>query len=117
MAKYVKKRWRGDPDNPIRRERESCDYETYLPDSLNGRDFRLDGTVAAEIADAESDVRTLNSTSGALTNTEVLARLLLRAESVASSHIEGLQVGGRRLLQSEVERTLGLGSRDVTADE
>ena len=43
----------------------------------------------------------------ALADTEALARLLLRAESVASSKIEGLEVGGRRLLQAEAARALG----------
>ncbi len=32
-----------------------------------------------------------------LSNTEALARLLLRAESAASSRIEGLEIGGRRI--------------------
>jgi Fic family protein len=52
-----------------------------------------------------------------LSNTEALARLLLRAESVASSRIEGLEVGGRRLLRAEAAQNLGERSRDVTADE
>jgi Fic family protein len=77
----------------------------------------LDGQVAADVTDAESDIRALNTMTGALTNTEALARLLLRAESVASSHIEGLQVGGRRLLRSEVEREIGVKTTDVTAIE
>ena len=38
-------------------------------------------------------------------------------ESVASSRIEGLEVGPRRLLRAEVERALGEGPSDVTAVE
>jgi Fic family protein len=53
----------------------------------------------------------------ALADTEALARLLLRAESVASSKIEGLEVGGRRLLRAEAASELGEDARDVTATE
>jgi Fic family protein len=52
-----------------------------------------------------------------LADTEALARLLLRAESVASSRIEGLEIGARRLLRAEAARELGEPTRDVTAAE
>jgi Fic family protein len=52
-----------------------------------------------------------------LRNSEGLARLLLRSESVASSRIEGLEVGARRLLRAEAARTLGEEPTDVTASE
>ena len=45
------------------------------------------------------------------------ARLLLRAESVASSRIEGLEIGARRLLRADAARRLGIEPRDVTARE
>ena len=90
-----------------RRDQRGCEYESYLPDPLVGRTFRLDGDVAADIADAEAAIQRLNSNAAALVDTEALARLLLRAESVASSHIEGLVVGGRRLLRAEAARAIG----------
>lgn len=94
------------------------DYEAYVPDEVVGRRFVLDGDTAADVADAEAKVSRLNTTAGTLVDTEALARLLLRAEAVASSHIEGLVVGGRRLLRFEVESELGSGrTRDVTAEE
>jgi Fic family protein len=117
MAEYISKRWFSDPTGMTRRDRKGCFYNSYVPDSLMGREITLDGQVAADITDAESSVRAINTMTGALTNTEALARLLLRAESVASSHIEGLQVGGRRLLRSEIEREIGLQPNDVTAIE
>jgi len=43
---------------------------------------------------------------------EAVARLLLRAEAVASSRIEGLEVGGRRLLRAQ----LAGGTREEPAD-
>src|SRR5680860_77527 len=83
-----------------RRDRQGCDYEAYIPDPLTERVLRLDGNVAADVADAETAVRRLNEMAVALVDTEALARLLLRAESVASSYIEGLVIGGRRLLRA-----------------
>lgn len=117
MADYITRRWSSDPTGMTRRDRASCQYASYIPDRLAGRAILLDGDVAADIADAEAEIRVLNASAGSLTNTEALARLLLRAESVASSHIEGLQVGGRRLLRSEVEKQNGVRATDVTASE
>ena len=82
-----------------------------------GRNFVLDGDVAAEVADAEAAVVRLDTAASALADTEALARLLLRAECVASSRIEGLEVGGRRLLHADAARQLGEEPRDVTAAE
>ena len=90
-----------------RRDRASCDYEAYVPDLLVGRPVRLDGDVAADVADAEAAVTRFDAKAVALADTEALARLLLRAESVASSKIEGLEVGGRRLLRAEAATALG----------
>jgi len=100
-----------------RRDRSGCEYEAYIPDVLADRRFRLDGDVAAEVADAEGAVRRLNDTATTLVDTDALARLLLRAESVASSYIEGLVIGGRRLLHAEAARAMGDAAGDVTAEE
>ena len=43
--------------------------------------------------------------------------MLLRAEAVASSRIEGLEVGSRRLLKAQLALGLGDDPRDVTATE
>ncbi len=118
MARVLKLRW--DPtfiDGLPRRDRHGCDYEAYLPDRLSNRNFLLDGDVSADLTDAESAIQLLNSEATALTGLEGLARLLLRAEAVASSKIEGFEIGGRRLLHAEVARTLGDSPRDVTAEE
>ena len=77
----------------------------------------LDGDVAAEVADAERELFRFNSAAAALADTEALARLLLRAESVASSKIEGLQVGGRRLLRADAAQAMGVDPKDGTALE
>jgi Fic family protein len=84
---------------------------------LVGRNFMIDGEVAADIADAEASIARLNVEATSLVDTEALARILLRAESVASSRIEGLEIGARRLLRAEVARVLGDAPSDVTAVE
>lgn len=118
MSKVVRRRWHSSSDSGLsRKDRQGCEYEAYVPDLLVGRTFRLDGSVAADVADAERAIATLDASAAALANTEALARLLLRAESVASSFIEGLVVGGRRLLRAEAARVAGETDIDVTADE
>ena len=118
MSKVIRLTWRATLDAGIaRRDRSPCVYEAYAPDPLVGRPILLDATVAADVADAELAIARLDTHAVALTNTDALARLLLRAESVASSLIEGLEVGGRRLLRAEAARAIGDDPRDVTADE
>ena len=118
MSKVLRRRWQSSLDSGLsRKDRQGCEYEAYVPDLLVGRTFRLDGSVAADVADAERAIATLDASAAALANTEALARLLLRAESVASSFIEGLVVGGRRLLRAEAARAAGETDIDVTADE
>ena len=117
MARFEERMWEGNFAGLTRRDRSPCRYSVYLPDLLSGRSFALDGDVAADLADAEADLVRLNTRVEALSDTEALARLLLRAESVASSRIEGLVVGGRRLLRADVARQLGAEVRDVTAKE
>jgi Fic family protein len=73
--------------------------------------------VAADVVEAEAAIRELNGGASSLADTEALARLLLRAESMASSRIEGLAIGGRRLLHAEAARELGDPTSDMTAEE
>lgn len=117
MAKLEELIWEPDLAGPTRRDRRPCWYSVYRPDQLTGRRFALDGDVAADVADAEAALVKLNAEVDALADTEALARLLLRAESVASSRIEGLMVGGRRLLRADAARQLGEEVWDVTAAE
>jgi Fic family protein len=71
----------------------------------------------AKSADAERAIARLNVRARALIDTEALARLLLHAESVASSRIEGLEIGARRLLRADAAREFDEASTDVTAVE
>jgi len=118
MSKVMKRRWEGEGQSGLaRRDRRSCEYEVYIPDRLVGRSFALEGSVAADVTEAEIAIARLNLEAQSLSNSEALARLLLRSESVASSKIEGLEVGARRLLKAEAARDLGEPTADVTAGE
>jgi len=118
MSRVIKRRWQADLRSGLsRRDRQPCQYEAYVPDQLVGRRITLDGDVAADVADAEAAITRLNAAAVTLVDIEALARLLLRAECVASSKIEGLEIGPRRLIRAEAARVLGNDSRDATADE
>ena len=117
MSTVMRRRWISKHAGPSRKDNRGCEYEAYVPDHLVGRSFAFDGEVAADIADAEAAIGRLNLEANSLVDTEGLARILLRAESVASSRIEGLEIGARRLLRAEVARGLGDDPSDVTAVE
>ena len=119
MACYEILRW--EPASSVgvlaRKDRRPCDYRVYFPDTLADRPIMLDGSVAADVADAESAIARFDARARALVDTEAFARLLLRAESVASSRIEGLEIGARRLLRADAAREFGEDPTDVTAVE
>lgn len=117
MSRVILQHWPGNPNALSRRGRLPCDYEAYVPDPLVGRPIALNGDVAADVADAQAALTQLNAQATTLADTEGLARLLLRAESVASSRIEGLEVGARKLLRTEAARHLGERAVDLTAAE
>jgi Fic family protein len=119
MSELLNRHWQSQlaGSGVSRRDRRSCDFQAFLPDPLVGRRFVLDGDVAADLADAEAAITRLNAEAAALVDTEALARILLRAESVASSRIEGLEIGARRLLRAEAIRSMHEPSTDVTASE
>ena len=117
MSRVIRRRWINDYTGPSRKDNRGCEYEAYVPDKLVGRAFTIDGEVAADIAGAEAAIARLNAEATSLVDTEALARILLRAESVASSRIEGLEIGARRLLRAEAARGLGDDPSDVMAVE
>ena len=118
MPKLIKLRWTPTAAEGLpRKDRRGCDYEAYVPDPLVGRAIAIDGASAADVADAERAVSRLETGAHDLADSEAIARLLLRAEAVASSKIEGLEVGGRRLLKAQLMQALGQTATDVNAQE
>ena len=121
MGRLERRYWHADPTllgiGMPRRDRVGGAYDAYVPDVLAARSFVLDGDVAADVSDATSALTRFDIEAAALRTTESLARLLLRAESVASSHIEGLHVSPQRLLRADVVRAEGGDPKDETAAE
>ncbi len=118
MSRLIKEKWLPDQTYGLsRRDRRPCEYGAYVPDPLSSREFTFDSAVAADIADAERAIAALNHGESKLADTEAVARLLLRAESVASSRIEGLEVGGRRLFKAQLARSSGIEESDRGATE
>jgi Fic family protein len=91
--------------------RRGFTYQAYVPATIADDDFLLGSHIAAAAANAEQACRELNEDPPALANLEALARQLLRAESVASSRIEGLVLSHRRLAKAAFSGDV----RDLTA--
>ncbi|MFN8518139.1 MAG: Fic family protein [Chloroflexota bacterium] len=97
--------WRPDPDeHGPRSSRMSFAYEAYVPDPIGSMptDLSHDATVA--VLEAERAVSQFQ-VSATFTGLEALSRQLLRAESIASSRIEGLRLSQRRLAQASLAPT------------
>ncbi len=85
--------------------KKACTYEAFIPDPLSNLALNIPVHVAGAVSEAESAIRTLNDQARpALTP---LARLLLRTESIASSKIEGMQIGVRELARAEARLEAG----------
>lgn len=110
MGSFVTSRW--DPDPAAmgpRRARRGGTYRAFVPDRLVGLRLALPAEVAADIADAERAMVELDRVSTSASGPHrlgTLARLLLRAEAVASSRIEGLVVSPRRLALADFDPAL-----------
>ena len=117
MAALIRSRWTSSFQGMSRRDRQGCDYDAYLPDPLAGWELVLPADLVADLGDAETAIRRLNATGTSHVSLEGLARFLLRAESVASSKIEGLEAGPRRLLDAEIVLAQGGDAADRVAVE
>jgi Fic family protein len=103
----VDRTWKHDPriDAPTTYKR-ACKYAAFVPDALGALELSLDATVTGLVSEAESAVRQLNVEGGAAL--APLARLLLRTESIASSKVEGMQLGVRELARAEAKSESGI---------
>ena len=117
MATLIRSSWTSSFEGMSRRDRQGCEYDAYFPDPLAGWDLTLPADLVADLSDAEAAIRRLNATGTSHVSLEGLARFLLRAESVASSKIEGLEAGPHRLLDAEVVLAQGGGAADRIAVE
>lgn len=117
MASHLRLRWDAQFQGMSRRDRQGCFYHAYLADPLADWNLTIPADTAADIADAEAAIRSLNDAGTNHVSLEGLARFLLRAESVGSSKIEGLEAAARRLARAEASLALGGDANDHVAVE
>ena len=105
-GRLVSRVWEHDPTlYAPPRHRRACRYDAFIPDPLAGVEFAVDLRLAGLVADAEHAVQQLNEV--ARPALAPLARLLLRTESIASSKVEGMQLGVRELARAEARAETG----------
>ena len=113
MPRYESRSWPANPDAAGgRAERRALRYRAFVPDPIANLELTLPSGVVTAASRAERAVDALNRDPPRIANLEVLARRLLRAESLASSRIEGLVLSQRRLARAEAEE---VDARDETA--
>lgn len=101
MPRTVRLRWEGQPGGYGESARTFV-YEAFVPDPVSSIDPVFPLSAAESIAEAERAVRDLD-VARELSGLEALSRQLLRAESVASSKIEGLRLSHRRLARAVLD--------------
>lgn len=104
MGRFEERVWR--PSGRVhagRRQRAPQRIRTYVPNPLAEWAGTISGAAAAIITEADRAVSDLNRDATAFSGLEALSRQLLRQESVASSRIEGLVMGQRRLARAAHE--------------
>lgn len=89
MGRHVERFWVSDSSGMNKAERVGGAYRPYVPDLIGGYKLMMEPSCASAVTHASEALRSLQN-EGSLTDTEPLARLLLRAEAVSSSRIEGL---------------------------
>jgi Fic family protein len=95
-----------------RKSRRGFFYEAFVPDAIAELDLSLPAEVAEAAEAAATTVRELGAHPPGDVSWEALGRQLLRAESVASSRIEGLEISHRWLARADFGRT----HHDLTAE-
>lgn len=99
MPAHVSLSWPAKPDAAGGRgSRRAFRYQAFVPDPVARLQPALSAAAAQAVSEAERAVLELNRDPPRLASLEALARRLLRAESQASSRIEGLSLSQRRLL-------------------
>jgi Fic family protein len=100
MARTQSRVWRPTLEGyGSRADRSSFVYEAYVPDPIASWQWNLSDDAAAVVLEAERAVSELQLET-TFAGLESLSRQLLRAESVASSRIEGLRLSQRRLAEA-----------------
>ena len=110
MGSYLTRFWQSDGHGMNKAERMGGTYHPYSPDTIADYEMMLSPSCSDAVARAQEALRRLDA-GGTLVDTEPLARLLLRAEAVSSSRIEGLEMPASKLLEYEELDRLGVEHR------
>src|SRR4051812_25900915 len=106
-GKLIQKIWAHDPTiHAPAKYKRACTFQAFVPDNLANLGINLDGSLAGLVAEAELAIRELNDNG--VPALLPLARLLLRTESIASSKVEGMQLGVRELARAEARAESGI---------
>lgn len=111
MGTYITKHWSSDDWYGA-----SGSYRTYLPDRIASARIALGQDAANAVAAASATMRELDCMAVVLTDTEPIARLLMRSEALASSRIEGMEVPSKKILEIEALDELGVSHRLDSAE-
>ncbi|HSZ04859.1 MAG TPA: Fic family protein [Solirubrobacteraceae bacterium] len=103
LGRHEERYWPADPTAPLGGQRGGA-YEVFIPDPIAAHEFTLDGETVGAVAEATKALGHLNDTRPQLTSLAALARNLLRAESAASSRIEGVKISHKRLARAAYAR-------------
>ena len=98
--RLTERRWAPDSERASSRSRRPYRYFAFLPPLISKKEIPMTSAVAQSVFDAEHACLELNRNPPMASNLEGLARHLLRAESVASSRIEGVILSHRRLARA-----------------
>lgn len=105
-GQLITRTWEWNPrQNAPAKYRRACRYDAFIPDALQGEGLQIAVDTAGLVAEAEGAIRELNAR--ARPALAPLARLLLRTESIASSKVEGMQMGARELARAEAKMETG----------
>jgi Fic family protein len=102
-GRFVTRTWTGQPGAQTTAERRGAKYRAFVPHPIADLELLLPGEVAGALETASATVRELNAAPLKLVSLEAVARHLLREESLASSRIEGLALGHRRIALADFD--------------
>lgn len=111
MGRFEERRWISDDWYGA-----SGVFQAYIPDSLQAKEITLRQDVAAKVAEATAKAAEIDRGAVTLTDTEPLARLLMRTEALSSSKIEGMTVPAKKILEVEALDELGVSHRLDSAE-
>ena len=114
-GRYIEQIWTYKPEiHAPAKYKRACKYRAFLPARLPDLEVSLDLSTSGIVSEAEQAIRDLNPVGGP--TLDPLARLLLRTESIASSKVEGMQLGVRELAKAEAGEKPGPTAREVLAN-